>query len=53
MLESGSSDFILPEIKIMVTIWEYLQDQFLKIDLAQQLNIVKKILMQIALVLID
>lgn len=42
MLESGSSDFILPEIKNYGDHLEYLQDQFLKIDLAQQLNIVKK-----------
>lgn len=42
MLESGSNDFVLPEIKNYSDHLEYLQDQFLKIDLAQQLNTVKK-----------
>ena len=42
LLENGSSDFILPEIKNYSDHLEYLQDQFFKIDLAQQLNVVKK-----------
>jgi len=42
MLENGSNDFILPDIKNYGDHLEYLQDQFLKIDLAQQLNIVRK-----------
>ena len=42
MLESGSSDFILPDIKNYADHLEYLQDQFLKIDITQQLNIVRK-----------
>ncbi|WP_418184826.1 ATP-binding protein [Aliarcobacter vitoriensis] len=42
MLENGSNDFVLPEIKNYGDHLEYLQDQFLKIDLAQQLNIVRK-----------
>jgi len=42
MLESGSSEFVLPEIKNYADHLEYLQDQFLKIDLTQQLNVVKK-----------
>lgn len=42
MLEHGTNDFVLPEIKNYSDHLEYLQDQFLKIDLAQQLNVVKK-----------
>ncbi|MGB1226383.1 MAG: ATP-binding protein [Poseidonibacter sp.] len=42
LLENGSNDFILPEIKNYSDHLEYLQDQFFKIDLAQQLNVVKK-----------
>ena len=42
LLENGSSDFVLPEIKNYSDHLEYLQDQFFKIDLAQQLNVVKK-----------
>ena len=42
LLEEGSNDFILPEIKNYSDHLEYLQDQFFKIDLAQQLNVTKK-----------
>ncbi|MDY0051719.1 MAG: ATP-binding protein [Aliarcobacter sp.] len=42
MLENGSNDFILPEIKNYSDHLEYLQDQFFRIDLAQQLNVVRK-----------
>src|SRR5574344_1896982 len=42
MLESGNSEFIIPEIKNYSDHLEYLQDQFLKIDIAQQLNVVRK-----------
>ncbi len=42
LLEKGSLDFILPEIRKYEDHLEYLQDQFFKIDLAQQLNLVKK-----------
>ncbi len=42
MLESGNSEFVLPEIKNYSDHLEYLQDQFLKIDITQQLNIVKR-----------
>ncbi len=42
MLESGSNDFVLPEIKNYSDHLEYLQDQFFRIDLAQQLNVVRK-----------
>ena len=42
MLESGSNDFVLPEIKTYSDHLEYLQDQFFRIELAQQLNIVRK-----------
>lgn len=42
ILESGSSEFILPEIKNYSDHLEYLQDQFLKIDITQQLNSVKR-----------
>ena len=42
LLEKGSNDFILPEIKNYSDHLEYLQDQFFRIDLAQQLNVVKK-----------
>lgn len=42
LLENGTNDFILPEIKNYSDHLEYLQDQFFKIDLAQQLNVVKK-----------
>ncbi len=41
LLEKGSLEFILPEIKEYEDHLEYLQDQFFKIDLAQQLNLVK------------
>ena len=41
LLEVGSLDLILPEITEYNDHLEYLQDQFFKIDLAQQLNIVK------------
>ncbi|OCL83057.1 ATP-binding protein [Arcobacter porcinus] len=42
MLESGTSEFILPEIRNYSDHLEYLQDQFLKIDISQQLNSVKR-----------
>jgi len=42
LLDKGGSDFVLPEIKNYSDHLEYLQDQFFKIDLAQQLNVVKK-----------
>lgn len=42
MLENGSTDFVLPEIKNYSDHLEYLQDQFFRIDLAQQLNVVRK-----------
>ncbi|MGB5791385.1 ATP-binding protein [Poseidonibacter sp.] len=42
LLENGSNDFVLPEIKNYSDHLEYLQDQFFKIDLAQQLNVVKR-----------
>lgn len=42
MLENGSSDFVLPEIKNYSDHLEYLQDQFFKIEITQQLNIVRK-----------
>src|SRR5574344_1295343 len=42
MLENGNSEFVLPEIKNYSDHLEYLQDQFLKIDITQQLNIVKR-----------
>ena len=42
LLEKGSNDFILPEIKNYSDHLEYLQDQFFRIDLAQQLNVTKK-----------
>ncbi|MGB5867197.1 MAG: ATP-binding protein [Arcobacteraceae bacterium] len=41
LLEVGSLELILPEITEYSDHLEYLQDQFFKIDLAQQLNIVK------------
>jgi len=41
LLEVGSLDLILPEITEYSDHLEYLQDQFFKIDLAQQLNIVQ------------
>lgn len=41
LLEKGSLEFVLPEIKKYEDHLEYLQDQFFKIDLAQQLNLVK------------
>ena len=41
LLEVGSLELILPEIKEYNDHLEYLQDQFFKIDLAQKLNIVK------------
>ncbi len=42
LLEKGSLEFVLPEIKKYGDHLEYLQDQFFKIDLAQQLNLVKR-----------
>ncbi|MGM0520345.1 MAG: ATP-binding protein [Campylobacterota bacterium] len=42
LFENASGDFILPEIKSYSDHLEYLQDQFFKIDLAQQLNVVRK-----------
>jgi len=41
LLEVGSLDLVLPEIKEYNDHLEYLQDQFFKIDLAQKLNVVK------------
>ncbi|MEA3353860.1 MAG: ATP-binding protein [Campylobacterota bacterium] len=41
LLEVGSLELILPEVKEYSDHLEYLQDQFFKIDLAQKLNIVK------------
>ncbi len=41
LLEVGSLELVLPEIKEYSDHLEYLQDQFFKIDLAQKLNIVK------------
>lgn len=41
LLELGSNDLILPEIKEYNDHLEYLQDQFLKVTIAQELNIVK------------
>jgi SpoVK/Ycf46/Vps4 family AAA+-type ATPase len=41
LLEIGSLELVLPEIKEYSDHLEYLQDQFFKIDLAQQLNIIK------------
>lgn len=41
LIEVGSLDLVLPEIKEYTDHLEYLQDQFFKIDLAQKLNIVK------------
>ena len=41
LLEVGSLDLVLPEITEYSDHLEYLQDQFFKIDLAQQLNIVQ------------
>ncbi|MDC0932742.1 ATP-binding protein [Arcobacteraceae bacterium] len=41
LLEVGSLDLVLPEVKEYSDHLEYLQDQFFKIELAQQLNIVK------------
>lgn len=42
LLEEGSLEFVLPEIKKYSDHLEYLQDQFFKIDLAKQLNMVKR-----------
>ncbi len=42
LLEKGSLEFVLPEIKEYEDHLEYLQDQFFRIDLAQQLNLVKR-----------
>ncbi|MGA1933282.1 ATP-binding protein [Arcobacter sp. YIC-464] len=42
LFENSSGDFILPEIKSYTDHLEYLQDQFFKIDLVQQLNVVRK-----------
>ena len=41
LFENTSGDFILPEIKSYSDHLEYLQDQFFKIDLVQQLNVVR------------
>jgi len=41
LLEDGSLEFALPDVKEYSDHLEYLQDQFFKIDLAQKLNIVK------------
>lgn len=41
LLEEGSLEFELPEIKKYNDHLEYLQDQFFKIDLAQKLNVIK------------
>ena len=41
LLEVGSLDLVLPEVKEYNDHLEYLQDQFFKIDLAQKLNVVK------------
>jgi len=41
LLEKGSLEFVLPEVKKYDDHLEYLQDQFFRIDLAQQLNLVK------------
>ena len=41
-IEHGKNEFILPEIKTYSDHLEYLQDQFFRIDLAVQLNLVKK-----------
>jgi SpoVK/Ycf46/Vps4 family AAA+-type ATPase len=41
LLEVGSLDLVLPEVKEYSDHLEYLQDQFFKIDLAQKLNVVK------------
>ena len=41
LLEVGSLELVLPEIKEYNDHLEYLQDQFFKIDLAQKLNVVK------------
>ena len=41
LIEVGSLELVLPEIKEYNDHLEYLQDQFFKIDLAQKLNIVK------------
>ncbi|MEA3289134.1 MAG: ATP-binding protein, partial [Campylobacterota bacterium] len=41
LLEVGSLELILPEVKEYSDHLEYLQDQFFKIDLAQKLNVVK------------
>jgi SpoVK/Ycf46/Vps4 family AAA+-type ATPase len=41
LLEVGSLELILPEVKEYNDHLEYLQDQFFRIDLAQKLNIVK------------
>ena len=42
LLEKGQLEFVLPEIKSYKDHLEYLQDQFFRIDLAQQLNLVKR-----------
>lgn len=41
LLEVGSLELVLPEVTEYSDHLEYLQDQFFKIDLAQQLNIIK------------
>lgn len=41
LLEVGSLEMILPEVKEYSDHLEYLQDQFFKIDLAQKLNVIK------------
>jgi len=41
LLEVGSLELVLPEVKEYSDHLEYLQDQFFKIELAQQLNVIK------------
>ena len=41
LLEVGSLELVLPEIREYSDHLEYLQDQFFKIELAQQLNVIK------------
>ncbi|WP_419771151.1 MAG: ATP-binding protein [Candidatus Marinarcus sp.] len=41
LIEGGTIDFVLPEVKQYSDNLEYLQDQFFKIDLAQKLNVSK------------
>ncbi len=42
LIDKGSNDFVLPEITNYCDHLEYLQDQFLKIDLAKKLSIARK-----------